>query len=183
MNKKIVSRGLIILVIGAALFIVGSYESGLNVQKYTHTEVSLYKKGEYITENMTLKSGYEILIEGGPSNAGLINSKNLSQVNSTNLVKYEYGSKYYEAVGSDKVFGNMPAGTYTYVMFNSTKPSLKYEYAPVSAIEGYGVMVIIGLITGLAGFIILIVGVIKKPKRPQKDIYDIDNLEDLNNIK
>ena len=120
-------------------------------------------------------------MEGGPSNAGLVNINRLSSVNSTNVNSSTMQPS--EHFSNEKVYVGLPSGTYVYVMFNSSKPSVIYEYATLSAVETGGFMVIAGVIAGIAGLAIMIVGTIRKPKKPIKDIYDIDSLDDVKNIK
>ncbi len=183
MIKRMVIIGLIILIIGGALFFGGLYTSDQIISHNSHTATSFYNSTshEYISSNITIKSGYEVLVEGGPSNAGLVNINRLSSVNSTNVNSSTMQPS--EHFSNEKVYVGLPSGTYVYVMFNSSKPSVIYEYATLSAVETGGFMVIAGVIAGIAGLAIMIVGTIRKPKKPIKDIYDIDSLDDVKNIK
>ncbi len=183
MIKRIVIIGLVILILGGAMLFGGIYINEGVVSRDSHTSISLYNSTthEYISSNITIKPGYEVMVGGRPgSNAGLVNIKNLGSVNSTNINSSAVGLS--EQISSEKIYVNLPSGTYVYVMFNSSKPSITYEYAALSTIETGGIMVIAGIIASIAGLVVMIVGAIKKPKKPLKDIYDIDSIDDLNNI-
>ncbi len=175
MNKKILMIGLVLLIVGAALFFGGIYSSDTTLSNYSHSEFTLINNNEHISSNITVKSGYYIIIEGATNTSGLVKTSELSKVNATDFSSMVI--KPSEHISSESIYLGLSSGAYTYVVFGSTS-SIKYINAPGFSIEVGGVLVVVGIILGVIGLIIMIFGAIKKePKHPSSDPYDIDNIQ------
>ncbi len=174
MNKRIFLIGLILLVLGAALFFGGIYSSDATLSSYSHNEFTLQTNNEHISENMSVTPGYYIIIEGAAGTSGLVKTSQLNKVNATDFSSMAI--KPSESVSGENIYIGLSSGGYTYVVFGNTS-SVKYINAPASSIELSGALVVIGVISGMAGLIVMIVGVIKKTKPKNPDPYDIDNIE------
>ncbi len=167
MRKKIVIIGVVILIIGIALFAAGSYEG----THLLHRSVSEIKSGEYKTDNITLKSGYIMAVTSPPSVYGLIPINDIKIVNSTNINKYSLKPIVSSSTAVEYLANSTTAGDYTFVMFTSAVAStFTYEYGSFSTIEVIGVLALFGIIIGVIGFIVLIAGLILKPKQKEPDI-------------
>jgi len=173
MNKKIFIIGLIILIIGAALFFGGLYSSETALTDYSHSHFTLKNNDENISDNMSVPAGYYILIEGATGNSGLVKTSDLNKINATDLSSMEI--KPSESISGESIYAGI-SGEYNYVVFGSSS-SVKYIYAPGSSIELSGALVLIGIISGIIGFVIMIFGAIKKTKPKNPDPYDIDNIQ------
>ncbi len=173
MNKRIFIIGLIILIIGAALFFGGLYSSETTLTDYSHSNFILKNSNEHVSDNMSIPAGYYIIIEGATGNSGLVKTSDLNKINATDLSSMEI--KPSESISGESVYAGI-SGEYNYVVFGSSS-SVKYIYAPGSSIELSGALVVIGMISGIIGFVIMILGAIRKTKPKNPDPYDIDNIQ------
>ncbi|SMD31018.1 hypothetical protein [Picrophilus oshimae] len=169
MRKKIAIIGVVILIIGIAVFATGSYEG----THLLHRSVSEIRTGEYKTDNITLKSGDILAVTSPPSVYGLIPLNDIKIVNSTNINKYSLKPLVSSSTAVEYLVNSTNSGSYAFVMFTSAVSStFTYEYGAFSTIEVIGVLALFGIIIGVIGFIILIAGLILKPK--QREPQDIN---------
>ncbi len=176
MRKKIALVGLVVLIIGIAMAAGGYYETTSTLSHDLHTAVKSdpSNKTEYITNNMTMSSGYELIVTSNSTHEGLIKASDLSKVNS-NASLGHYLIKPTSSAAGAEVYTGLAAGTYVFVAFNNTTPAIGYEYASLTALQLGGSLIVIGAIAAFIGFIILIVGLVlkkKEPKNPAEDTFN-----------
>jgi uncharacterized membrane protein len=182
MNKKILAIGVVMIIVGVAMFIGGAeyFDSSFTSSSSSHYTLN-QTSNLFISNNITVKSGYIVMIEGASTNSGLVLHSNLSLVaNSTALKSHEV-----KATDSDdgiEMFMELKSGTYNYIYANATKSTAPaYGYITGSQFDLMAGLVIAGVLIGLIGFIVMIYGAIKKekPKNPYAadDPYNIDNLQ------
>ena len=178
MRKKIALIGLVVLIIGIAIVAGGYYEtiSVLSHDEHTAVRSDPSNKTEYTTNNMTISSGYELIVTANYTHEGLIKASDLSKVNNnTTLAHYAINST--APVSGGMIYTGLAAGTYVFVAFNSSTPTIGYVYAPSTTIELGGSLIAVGAIAAFTGFIMLIVGLILKKKEPKNPVEDTFNTQ------
>ncbi len=177
MRKKIAVIGLVILIVGIAMAAGGYYETTSVLSHDLHTTVKAYNTtdNEYITGNMSISSGYELIVISNYTHEGLIKSSDLSKVNNNTTLAH-YVITPTTSAADDHVYTGLAAGTYLFVAFNTSTPVIGYEYAPLTTIELGGALLIIGAIAAFIGFIVLIVGLVLRKKEPKNPVEDTFNM-------
>jgi len=162
--------------IGGAEYFESSF-TGSSSSHYTLNKTSSFD----VSNNITVKSGYLVMIEGKASNSGLVTHSNLSLVtNATTLKSHE--EKATDSDDGIEMFIGLKSGTYNYIYANGTNSTAPtYGYITGSQFDGMAGLVIAGVLIGIIGFIVMIYGAIKKekPKNPYSadDPYNIDNIQ------
>ncbi len=175
MRKKIAVIGLVILIVGIAMAAGGYYETS-TVALHTTVKTDPYNKTISMTDNITVSSGYEVIIISNYTHEGLIKASDLKNAdNITNLEHYEI--KPTTHTSDDRVYTDLPAGTYVFIASSTSTPSISYEYASLTTIEIGGSLLVIGAIAAFVGFIVLIVGLVLKKKEPKNPVEDTFNTQ------
>lgn len=166
MRKRLVIIGIILIMIGFAFTVAGSYGIIKNVT--LSTEVVQHASGEYISSKMIMNESSTLLVMGTTTNSGLIKASDLSIVNESNLHSYEiqYNSKQGNTLLYEKL-----TGEYYFVAFTSTAPNLQYAYGTGSLGQFLlsSMLTVLGPFILIAGIVVSVVGAIIKPK---KDPFD-----------
>ncbi len=180
MNKKILAIGLIMLIIGIAMAAGGTeyFESSFTGSSSTHYyEI---RSGLNVSNNITVKSGYIVIIDGAISNSGLVNYSSLASVKNVTALK-SVEQKASESDAGLNLFIALKPGVYKYVYFNGTSSVPEYGHITASQFDSMAALILGGGFIGFVGFIIMIYGAIKKqkPKNPYAadDPYNIDNIK------
>ncbi len=164
MRKNIIFAGLIILVIGAAMFGGGDYA----ISHSTTTGTSLSKISSTPPEfghELSLSSPMLLTVESSYDAFFVVSDANISKASPSNIRTYEYTPIENTTIASINVKEyDLSPGNYYLVEFNSTPPSVTYSYLPVSMtyvslVSGIGIFVLI------IGIIVAIIGLILKKKK------------------
>lgn len=158
MKTRTVMIGLIILVVGVALFIGGAF--GVLSSITIKTNFTQPSAGEYLSAEIKLNSTSGLAVASPAAEGGIIRAQDLSLVNSSNLDTYAipYNST---GVGTD-IYRSL-TGNYYYVAFSSTRPSTTIVATPhMGTMVGYGLLVLLGIVCVIAGIVVAIVGVFQK---------------------
>ncbi len=182
MNKKILAIGVVMIIVGVAMFMGGAeyFESSFTSSSSSHYTLNKTSSFE-VSNNITVKSGYIVMIDGAVTDSGLVSHSNLSLVaNATALKSHE--EKATDSDDGIEMFMELKSGTYNYVYKNSTNSTAPtYGYITGSQFNVVAGLVIAGVLIGIIGFIVMIYGAIKKekPKNPYAadDPYNIDNIQ------
>jgi uncharacterized membrane protein len=169
MRKRMVTIGVVLLIIGIAFLVSGVI--GLRGSTSTIKVFNQPNPGEYVSSEILLNSSSSIIVRSPPSVGGLIPAQDINLVNSTNLSSYALSSS--TSVGGTESYTSI-TGNYYYVIFSSTQPNTR-----LAIIESLGVTAALGLLT-LAGIFFIIIGIIlailgvfRKPKgQRKKDEYE-----------
>ncbi len=167
MRKNIVIIGLILLVIGVALFFGGG-DLGLHglVKSETMTAVST---NEYQSSSFSVTAGSIVIITSHPaSSLYIVHTSDASGVNSSNIAHYEVsgGTSNNTSGVTTLEFTSLTAGSYTVVSFSDQKTSVTLTNEVVSSLILSLIPTLLGLLLGFIGFIVLIVGLVLKRKNP-----------------
>ena len=181
MNKKILVIGIAMLIIGIAMAAGGTeyFESSFTNSSSTHYS-EIKSTGLNVSSNITVKSGYIVIIDGTVSDSGLVNYSSLSSVtNATALKSVE--QKASESDSGLALYINLKPGTYKYVYFNGTSTIPEYGHITGSQFDAMAALVLGGGFIAIVGFVVIIYGAVKKqkPKSPYAadDPYNIDNIK------
>ena len=179
MNTRTVIVGVIILVVGIALFAVGAFAALQNTTIIT--TFNQVNSGEYASTEIMLNSTSAVVVSSPAPVSGLILSQDLNLVNSTNLSQYALRPN--SSTTSTETYRQLK-GDYYYVAFSSSAPNTKVVAASVkSSLIGYGVLVIAGIACFIAGIVVAIIGAVRKNKNAKKDdtYHHADELESSGN--
>jgi len=176
MRKKIAVIGLVILIVGIALAVGGIQEDKSLVHTTVKTDPYNTTTTGYMTDNITVSHGYEVLVISSDTHSGLIKASNLPKAdNITNLEHYEITPTSHAS--DEMIYTGLPAGTYVFIAFNTSMPVITYEYASLTTMEIGGSLLVIGGIAAFVGFIILIIGLVLKKKKPENPVEDTFNMQ------
>lgn len=162
MNKRTVIIGLVILVIGIALFAGGALGAlgSISINR-TFTQP---QSGEYVSSEIVLNTTSDIVVSHPASVGGIVRAGDLSLVTSGNIITYSipYNSS---SAGSD-VYRSL-SGDFYYVVFSPSQPGTTIVATPVrSGATGYGVLVLLGIVFFIAGIVVAVVGVRQRGPPP-----------------
>ena len=181
MNKKILVIGIVMIIIGIAMAAGGGgyFESSFASNSNSHF-IENKTTNLTVSNNITVKSGYIVLINGAIPSGELVSHSNLITVTNQTALK-DKGYQPTESNAGISIFVGLNPGTYNYVYFNATSSAPLYGYITGSQFDVVSALVIVGGLVGIAGFIVMIYGAIKreKPKNP----YDPDDPYNIDNIK
>jgi hypothetical protein len=163
MRTVMIIIGVVILFLGIALFIAGTFTA-----LGSTTIISTFNQsqtGEYVSTELVVNSTSTVVITSPASNGGLIPAQDLASVNSSNLGSYAVAPK--STAGGTEAYTNI-GGNYYYVVFSSTQPSSRIAISGgrLSSTIGAGLLVLGGIVLFIAGIIVAILGVVLKKRPP-----------------
>ncbi|SMD30610.1 hypothetical protein SAMN02745355_0500 [Picrophilus oshimae DSM 9789] len=171
MRKKIAIVGLIILMLGIALFIAG-FETVERAP--TYTTVIHINNDEYTTACFTYHSGDVVVITGVNNDSGLICNSYINNVTQKNIHNYTIIPE--KSSPDAFYYDNLkPGGRYVFVEFSSSRPVIGYSISSQSEVSLLSIAVYLsgaGIILGIIGFITAIAGIILKKKPETKFILN-----------
>ncbi len=164
MRKRLALIGLVILIIGVILMVSG-YEG---IQKApTYDKIFEISNNEYTTNSFVYHSGDIVIVSGGNNDSGLICNSKLEYVNASNIANYSI--KPTKSTADGIYYCNLTNnGKYVYVEFSDKSPGIiAYTIATPSEINNlnrYADVVTAGIPISVAGFFVLMIGLILKKK-------------------
>lgn len=165
MKTRTVVIGVILIAVGVALFVGGALGALGSIT--INTTFTQPHPGEYVSAEIMLNGTSELAVSSPASAGGVIHAQDLGFVNSTNIGSYaiSYNST---AAGTD-IYRSL-TGNFYYVAFSSSQPSTTIVATPLkSSVVGYGLIVLIGIVCGIAGIIVAVVGVFQKGRPPAQE--------------
>jgi hypothetical protein len=162
MKTRTVLIGLIVFALGIALFVGGVIGAlgSLTIQ----TNFTQPHPGEYVSSEILLNTTSDLVVSSPATPGGVIPALDLSRVNSTNLSSYVI---HYNSTGAGSDIYSSIVGDYYYVAFSSAQPSTTIVVTSLrGSVIGYGSLVLIGIVCGIAGIIIAIIGAFQKKQPP-----------------
>lgn len=158
MKKRTVMIGVIILVVGIALFIGGAFGALSSIT--ISTTFSQPQPGEFVSAEIVLNTTSNLVVSSPASSGGIIQAQELNSVNSTNINTYAV-SYSASAAGSD-VYKAL-SGDYYYVAFASAQPNTKIVATTNGSLTlAFALLVLLGIVLAIAGIVIAVVGAIQK---------------------
>ena len=170
MRKRMVTIGVVLLIVGIALFASGVI--GLRGSTNTIKVFNQSNPGEYVSSEILLNSSSSIIVRSPPTVGGLIPAQDINLVNSTSIPTYE--PEFPTSVAGTEVYSSI-SGNYYYVIFSSTQPNtrLTIDSAPFATTAAFGLLTLAGIVFIIIGIILAILGAFRKPKnQPKKDEYE-----------
>lgn len=164
MRKKIAIIGLIMLVVGIAMFAISTF--GVLHSTTVGTAMTQQSSGIWASSEINISSGYQLTLITHTSSFGVVPASDLSSVTSSNLtsLSISWTAQTNTSVGTVTTY-SPASGSYYLVVLSSSMPSATYSTATsLTAIAVYGILDVVGIIVGIIGFIVLIVGLILKRK-------------------
>jgi len=164
MRTRTVIIGVVVLIIGMVLLAVG----GLGV--FSHLTISTKftqpHPGEFVSAELVLNTSSGVAVSSPAAVGGIIPAQDLNLVNSSSIGTYEVpisasgaGSNIYKGL----------VGDYYYVAFASTQPTTKIVATPLSSgALDFTPLVFLGLACIVAGFVVAIVGALRRPKHVEQ---------------
>jgi hypothetical protein len=162
MNKRMVTVGVVILVIGIALVAGGAIGALGSISiKTTFTQPH---PGEYVSAEIVLNTTSNLAVASPAALGGIVSAQNLINVNSTNISAYAV--PYSASAAGTEVYKSL-SGDYYYVAFASSQPDTKIVATPLgSRILLFGALALLGVVLVIVGIIIAVVGAVKKTRPP-----------------
>ena len=120
MRKRMVTIGVVLLIIGIALFASGVI--GLRGSTSTIKVFNQSNPGEYVSSEILLNSSSSIIVRSPPSVGGLVPAQDITLVNSNNISSYALSST--TSVAGTEAYTSI-TGNYYYVIFSSTQPNTR----------------------------------------------------------
>ena len=170
MRKRMVTIGLVLLIIGIAFLASGV----INLRGSTST-IKVFNQpghGEYVSSEILLNSSSSIIVRSPPSVGGLVPALDINLVNSTNLSSYALSSS--SAVAGTETYTSI-TGNYYYVIFSSTQPNtiLAITRGSLGTTAALGLLALGGIVFIIIGIILALLGAFRKPKNQRKkDEYE-----------
>jgi hypothetical protein len=162
MNRRLVWIGVILVVIGAAALGVGAYE--VRAAATVTSIYSAYGSGEWVSDEINVSAASTITLAHPPSSMGVVTAADLPSVTAGNL--NSTGIAPTSSAAGSAVY-SVPSGSYYVVYFGATDPGTKITYVATASGELWGGITLLGIALLIAGGIVAIVGVLKKPKQPK----------------
>jgi len=154
--------GVIVLIVGAALFIGGLI--GVLSSITLSTTFTQPQPGEYVSAEILLNSSSGLVVTSPATVGGIVPAADLSLVNPSNINTYVI--PYNSTAGGSYVYRSI-SGDYYYVAFSSTQPNSKIVATPLnSSLVRYGVVVLVGIVCAIAGIVIAVIGAFQN-RRPR----------------
>jgi uncharacterized membrane protein len=165
MRKKLLLVGIIILVVGVVFAAVGTFGTAhfTSVSTLTMTKDS---QGIFASKGIEISSGNLFTFESKSNSTYLVSFSDLSNVNSSNIAKYEVHPLTRTSTDSitSFVYDNI-SGTFAVVSLSSSVSSVTAVLVTDSgALVVMGLLLILGIVLAIVGVIITIIGAILKPK-------------------
>jgi hypothetical protein len=158
MKTRTVVIGLVVFVIGVALFVGGGLGAlGSITINRTFTEPH---PGEFVSAEIMLNSSSGLAVTSPATVGGIIHVEDLNQVTSTNI--NSYAIPYNSTAAGSYIYRSLQ-GNFYYVAFSSTQPSTTIvATGQRSSGIRYGILVLLGIACVIAGIVVAIVGAIQK---------------------
>jgi len=161
MNTRIVVVGLVIVVIGIALFAIGAI--GALGSLSIRTTFNQPHAGEYVSGEILLNATSDVVVTSPAAVGGLVHAQDLGLVNSTNIGGYVLP---YTAGASGDTYKSL-VGDYYYVAFASSPPGSTIVATPLnSSVVRYGLAVLSGIVLLIVGAAVAVVGALRKKRPP-----------------
>jgi hypothetical protein len=166
MRTKIAIIGLVLMVVGIALFFGGG-ELALGHTSAPQT-LTLAKGGEWASSDINVSAGSLVIVTSSTPNVYLVSSSNLGKLNDTNVGQYAINSTKTTAAGETTIdFSNLTAGQYLTISTSAARPNISVVNEGLNSLITALLPFILGVVLGFVGFIILIVGLLLKKKLPK----------------
>jgi uncharacterized membrane protein len=162
LKKRTVVIGLVVLVVGVALFFGGAI-GALGSISINNTFTQPHA-GEYVSAEIALNTTSALAVASPAATGGVIHAQDLDLVNSTNLGSYAipYNSS---AAGTD-IYKAL-VGEFYYVAFSTTQPDTTIVATPAKgSVASYGVLVLAGIVLVIAGIVVAVIGAFQKSRQP-----------------
>lgn len=168
MRKKIVIIGLVLLIAG--IVIIGASTAAVLSKTSAGGKLVQNSADEWVSPTINVSSGYQIIVTSHASDFAVVPSRDISIVNTTNLNEYSVHSFKQTNASSITVTQYKPAsGDYYLVVFSSLSPNVKYTVVKsISQDAVFGLLELVGIGLSVAGFVVLIIGLVKKKNSLQE---------------
>jgi hypothetical protein len=162
MNTRMVTIGVVVLVIGIALVVGGAIGALGSISiKTTFTQPH---PGEYVSAEIVLNTTSNLAVASPAALGGIVSAQNLTLVNSANI--NAYAVPYSASAVGTEVYKSL-SGDFYYVAFGSSQPDTKIVATPLgSRILLFGALALLGVALAIVGIIIAVVGAVKKTRPP-----------------
>ena len=170
MRKRMVTIGVVLLIIGIAFIASGAI--GLRGSTRTIKVFNQSNPGEYVSSEILLNASSSIIVRFPPTVGGLVPAQDITLVNSTNIITYKI--EFPTLVAGTEVYSSI-SGNYYYVIFSSNQPNtrLTIDSAPFATTAAFGLLLLAGIGCIIIGIILAILGAFRKPKNQRKkDEYE-----------
>lgn len=163
MKTRTVVIGLVVLAVGASLFIGGAIGALGSIS--ISTTFTQQRSGEYVSAEIVLNTTSGLAVASPSATGGIIPAQDLGQVNSTNLGSYAV--PYSSSAAGTEVYRAL-VGDYYYVAFTSSQPDTTIVATPAKgSVASYGLLVLAGIALVIAGIVIAIIGAFQKSRNPK----------------
>ena len=170
MRTRMVTIGVVLLIIGIGLFVSGVI--GLRGSTSTIKVFNQPSPGEYVSSEILLNASSSIIVRSPPSVGGLIPAQDLTLVNSNNISSYAISSS--TSVRGTEAYTSI-TGNYYYVIFSSTQPNTRLAITSGSfgTTAALALLTLAGIVFIIIGIILAILGAFRKPQNQRKkDEYE-----------
>lgn len=167
MRKRLLLIGVIILIIGVA-FSVAGFVGEHNLVPISSQTMTQTSSGIWASSSLNVKSGSVLEVTSSSNSTYLVNTSDAGQVDASNIAKYEIHPLTTTTADSLHIleYDNI-SGSFTVVSTSSSKPTVTTTLiANIGMVAVLGLLLIIGVVLAIAGFIIAIIGAVLKPKNP-----------------
>lgn len=166
MRKRTVVIGVVILIVGGALFAGGAIGALASIT--INTTFSQPHPGEYVSAEIVLNSTSSLAVASPSPSGGIVHAQDLGALNSANIGSYAIPFNS-TAAGAD-VYRSL-RGDFYYVAFSATQPNTKIVATPErSSLLAFGALVLLGLALALVGIVVVVVGVVQKNRAPPANL-------------
>jgi len=169
MRKHLLLIGVIILVLGVSFSVSGLYATH-DYAPVTTQSMTLWSTGVWTSANINISAGSIFEITSTTNCTFLVRSTILPFVNTSNIPKYEILPVTTSTVSSvhTMTFDNI-SGSFNVVSTASVKPTVETTLiSDPGLLAAFGILLLIGIVTAIAGIIMTIMGAILKPKNPPR---------------
>ena len=167
MRTRMLTIGIIILVVGIVLSVAGGYS--LRSRTSTITSFTQPTTGEYVFAELVLNNNV-VVVRSPATHGGMIPSQDVSAVNSNNIDSYAV--PYNSSAASSQTYFSLK-GDFNYVAFSSVQPATKIEVTgTLSETVTLGLLVLGGIVLVIVGIIVAIVAAVRKNPAKKTTISD-----------
>ena len=167
MTTRMLTIGLIILIVGIALAVVGGYS--LRARTTSITSFTQTASGEYVSTELVLNNNV-VVVRSPATVGGMVPSQDINVVNSGNIGSYAVA--YNSTALSSQTYLGLK-GDFNYVAFSSVQPTTKIEVTgTLSETVTFGLLVLGGIVLVIVGIIVAIVGVVRRNPGKKVTISD-----------
>jgi uncharacterized membrane protein len=159
MNRRTVTKGVVIIVIGFLLALGGRLGT---LQSLTiNTAFTQPHPGEYVSVEIVLNSTSTLAVSSPASSGGIVQAADLNLVNSTNIDAYAIA--YAAASAGTDVYTSL-SGDYYYVAFASAQPEARIMVTPQTSplLLAFAGLFLLGVVLIIAGIVVAVMGLDRK---------------------